>query len=150
MKGGVWKGHGGTVIISNASSPLADQLPFGGFDLFGFGSLKLSDLADSQLHQLVFGFQPIVQVMPRLAAMLKKYFMGSATDLFLGGTIEVHTPFLRLSCWAHGEFAHPAWFPLIGLFNISPIREETDCFRKYFRPPVPAPSIAPQLHHLSQ
>jgi hypothetical protein len=33
-------------------------------------------------------------------AMLKKDFMGSNTDLFLGGTIQLHTPFLLLlSCW---------------------------------------------------
>jgi hypothetical protein len=91
----------------------ADQLPFGGFALFGFGRLKLSDLADWQLHQFVFGLQPIVHVMPRPAAMLKKDFTGSATDLFLGGTIELHTPLLLLlSCWVLGELAHPAWFPL--------------------------------------
>jgi len=115
----------------------ADQLPFGGFALLGFGWLKLSDSANWQRHQFVFGLQPIVQVMPRLAAMLKKYFMGSATDLFLGGTIELHTPFLLLPCWVLEELAHPACSPLSDRYNISLIRKKPNCFRKYLCRPDP-------------
>ena len=69
----------------------ADQLPFGGFALFGFGRSQLGNLADGQLHQFVFSLQPIVNLMSGLAATLEKNLTGSLADLFFGWAIKIHT-----------------------------------------------------------
>jgi hypothetical protein len=56
-------------------------------------------MAARRLRQFPLGLQPILQIMARLAAVLKKDFTGSPTDLFLGRTILFHTPFLLLVVW---------------------------------------------------
>jgi hypothetical protein len=104
--------------------------------LFGTGPLKLSDLADAQLQELVFGLQPIVKVMPRLAVMLKKEVMGHATDLLFGGTIELHITFRLLSILTDASRARRAKLCFLGPFNISLIREKPSCFGKYFPSPL--------------
>ncbi|HTS18818.1 MAG TPA: hypothetical protein VMP11_14685 [Verrucomicrobiae bacterium] len=82
--------------------------------LIGTGPLKLSDLADPQLQELVFGLQPIVEVMPGLAAMLEKDFTGQATDLFGGGAIELHITFRLLSILLDAWRGRPARLRFIG------------------------------------
>jgi hypothetical protein len=99
---------------------------FGGFQCPG-------NSAERPLHQFVFSLQPIVQVMPRLAARLNENLIGSATDMFLGGTIELHTPFLLLSCWVLREPAqHGSPFSVC---QYKPDLKTTQLFCKLFFPP---------------
>jgi hypothetical protein len=132
-----------------------DQLPSGGFALFVVGRLKLSDPADWELHQFVFGLQPVIQVMPRLAAMLKKDFTGSTTDLFLGGTIFLHTPFLQLlSCWVPESLPAQHGSPFSQSATYTPFRKRLTVFEsilRHPRSPVVPPDVPSNLEaHLRQ
>jgi len=68
------------------------------------GRLEFGDLFGRQLHQLVFGLQPIVFFVTGLTAAFQVDLIGAGPDLIFGGAMDGHgsitLDWLDLFAWA--------------------------------------------------
>ena len=74
------------------------------FGLFDSGWLEFGDLFGRQLHQLIFGLQPIVLFVTGFTATLQVDLIGAGSDLVWGRAMDGHgwirLDWLGLRAWA--------------------------------------------------